>query len=121
MKLPEYKTLDEKQPFFDMISGTARIHYEPDKFFTILEKMYDENKINFEKPLYVFRGLPEAKFKLLNSVQRYFYEKGLEKLDKPSYEGKDPINKLFYYLSVVNIIVGESLSWQGGVISKLLN
>ena len=120
MKLDEYKTLDDKEENFEMISGTARIHYKTDIFFKCLEDFYELNQKNKSKPHYAFRGQSEAKFKLYNSAQRYFYERGLYQLNKAIYEGTDNEKKLAFFIDWTTLIMSEGLNWQNSVVNKLL-
>ena len=121
MRLEEYKTLEEKIENFEMISGTARIHYETDIFFNSLESFYDLNRMDTNKPRYAFRGQPEAKYRLHNSAQRYFYGKGIDQLIKDVYEGNDNGKKLEFFISWTTSIMKEGENWQGAVVPKILN
>jgi hypothetical protein len=121
MKLEDYKTLEEKEKDFNMISGTARIHYETEKFFGLLEEFYSYNLLSPKNPTYAFRGQSEAKYKLYNSAQRYFYGNGINQLNKKIYEGPDSNKKLRFFIDWTTLIMTEGLKWQGAVIPKILN
>jgi hypothetical protein len=121
MKFDEYETLDDKKENFEMISGTARVHYETDKFFSCLDELYDLNHTDINKPRYAFRGQPEAKYRLHNSAQRYFYGKGIDQLLKDVYEGGDDNKKLRFFKDWTTSVMVEGLKWQGAVVPKILN
>ena len=121
MKLEEYKTLEDKVENFEMISETARIHYETDKFFSWLDELYDLNHTDTNNPRYAFRGQPEAKYRLHNSAQRYFYGKGIDQLIKDVYEGNDDNRKLAFFKDWSTSVMVEGLKWQGDVVPKILN
>lgn len=121
MKLEEYETLEDKKKNFEMISGTARIHYEIDNFFSWLDEWYELNQKDTNKPVYAFRGQPEAKYRLHNSAQRYFYGKGINQLLKDVYEGSDNNQKLRFFKDWSVSVMVEGLKWQGAVVPKILN
>lgn len=120
-KLPEYKTLSDKAGNFEMISDTARIHYESEKFFLMFEELYKSNCADRTKPCYAFRGQPEAKFQLFNSAQRHFYGKGIDQLNKTVYEGNDNNEKLNFFKDWTMTVIVEGLKWEGAVVPKILN
>jgi len=121
MKLEEYETLEDKKEKFEMISGSARIHYEIDIFFSWLDEWYDLNHTDTNKPVYAFRGHPEAKYRLHNSAQRHFYGKGIYQLDKTVYEGNDNNEKLNFFIKWSVKVMDEGLKWQGSLVPKILN
>lgn len=60
-KLPEYRSLDEKKEFFTQVRIDTEKDFE-DLFKILLPQKFDQGGI--------WRGLPESRFKLYNSIQR---------------------------------------------------
>lgn len=108
MRLREYKDLGSKKDLY--IYGDIRVEINFDLFITTLEEMASSNR-------FLFRGMPEAKYKLYNSAQRLLITKELYKIS-----GSSDAQKLeAFYISLINKLIEELKTWNGGTVSKLLD
>ncbi len=98
MKLPEYISLKEKEDFFEVINIDA-----PEQFEEVFMEYSSLSNHNF-----IFRGVNNASFKLLNSAQREWISKDLDR------------NDYTYFQYIVNIIKSTK-NEQDGVIYKYLS
>lgn len=113
LKKNNYESLIEKKTFFDMIVDTARIHYEPQKFFDSLENLSLSHNL-------VFRGLNEAKYQLYNSAQRHYLDNRIFQLDKDSYESNDTPKQISFYFKWIDLVIQNCFNWNGEVLDRYL-
>lgn len=96
-----YKTLSEKNELF--LSGEKPI----DTFEGLINKINKISNSNNDKS-YVFRGQPEAKYKLYNSLQRLWSEKKLK-------------NHYNNYSVLIENLIKHCKDWNNGLILKYLD
>jgi FRG domain-containing protein len=104
-KLPEYKSLEEKEEYF--INGDMRVTINIETLFEKLDELKD-NKDFF------FRGCSEAKYKLYNSSQRSYIGNELYHQAK-----KDHIEE--HYDSFIESLIKECKNWNQQTVPKLLS
>lgn len=115
MKLCNYKSLNEKNNYFYNKSVE-----DAEEFWNILT---DIQKINIEdgKNSFVFRGLPNAKFKLYNSAQRFVIEYGIFKYKENKSTSRDSSKYMNWMIKFTDELVASGKVWKKGVIKKYIS
>lgn len=96
-RLPEYGELKEKKAFFQVEKDVCRPD-QLDALWTEMEQLELEGR-------YVFRGVPQARYKMFSSAQRYWLEKDL------SARG-------IGYKDFIKGLIEKTQSWNHGTIER---
>lgn len=102
-KLTEYQSLSEKDAFFN--NGSRKIKGNIEAVFKALDLLVGRNN-------FVFRGSPEAKYKMYNSAQRTFVETELY------IHGGDSV--ISFYDGWISGLIESCKRWNNGTVSQLL-
>jgi hypothetical protein len=98
MKLEQFKSLSEKQYYFQ--SGNCKIDNLSD-FYFIIDKLRNDKEGEF-----IYRGVNEAKYMMYNSAQRYYIE-------------NESCNKQETYKEFILSLIFQCKKWKNGAIVDL--
>ncbi|SOD99786.1 FRG domain-containing protein [Spirosoma fluviale] len=104
MKTEEYGNFEEKGDIFH--NGGVKICFNVDQMFDLLENL-------IKREDFIFRGCPEAKYKIYNSAQRYYIGNELYKQVKA-----EDMNK--HYTEFISNLIEECKNWNNSTVSNLL-
>src|SRR5690606_12011975 len=101
LKLEEYKTIEEKEEFFQ--NGGVKINHNIEKIFDEIKRYKDEGDS------FIFRGCSEAKYRLYNSAQRLYINQELHKQ-----VSSDSISE--HYKDFITKLIENCKEWNNGVV-----